>query len=127
MYTHTNFCTSACVHLCAALTSHATYIRSDFFRLIKTLICLYELSFYSLTHKLTDMLFFYGSLSSTLKFLNFIGLVGNFMGPFRNLMEHVGNCIGQIKNPRGRLGTLYDKMEPLFDINLKLKTVIYKS
>ena len=36
-------------------------------------------------------IFIYGSLSSTFKFFNFMGLVGNFMGQVKNLMAHVGN------------------------------------
>ena len=34
------------------------------------------------------------------------------MGPFGNLMGHIGNFMGQIKTPGVRFGTLYDKMEP---------------
>ena len=62
-----------------------------------------------------------------MKFFNFMGVVGNFMGPFGNLMGHVGSFTGQVKSPGGRLGTLYEKMERLFDIDLKLKIVMDKS
>ena len=46
-----------------------------------------------------------------------MGQVGNFMGM-------IGNFMGQVRNPLGQVG---DKMEPLWDMNFKLKTVIYKS
>ena len=56
-----------------------------------------------------------------------MGLVANFMGPFGNLIGHVGNFKEQVKTPGGRLGTPQDKIQPLWDINIKVKTVIHNS
>ena len=56
-----------------------------------------------------------------------MGLAGNFMRQVENLMSHVGNFMGYIRNPKGQVGNPMGQNGSFFDINLKLKTVIYKS
>ena len=49
------------------------------------------------------------------------------MGQLGTSWDMLGTSWDRLGTPCDRLGTPWDKMKHLFDINLKLKTVIYKS